>query len=189
MRLYLDTEFTELSQAASLLSLALVDEQNRSLYLEVKNSPIPQDEWLQNNVIRHLKWRNTHQESFINLAQTHSEAYVTFNECAEVITQWLSPYSQGEVWTDCAVWDWLFFCELFGGAFHIPKSINYLPLDLVTLLKTKQFNPQEKRDSLIKTLGLEKQLLKRTQQITPHHALFDAFQTQVLCEHLLKEAP
>ncbi len=122
MRLYLDTEFTELSQAASLLSLALVDEQNRSLYLEIKDSPIPQDEWLKDNVIRHLKWRNSNQDSFIHLNDPYAEAYIPLSECGNVITRWLAKYNEVEVWADCAVWDWLLFCELFGGAFHIPKS-------------------------------------------------------------------
>lgn len=42
-------------------------------------------------------------------------------------------------------YDWVFFCDLFGGALHIPSHIHYIVRDLATLLLCKGMDPDTDR--------------------------------------------
>lgn len=42
-------------------------------------------------------------------------------------------------------YDWVLFCDLFGGALHIPSHIHYIVRDLATLLLCKGMDPDTDR--------------------------------------------
>ena len=55
IKVFLDTEFTGLHKDTTLISLALVDKQNRYFYAEFTDYDKYQvDKWIKNNVIKHL---------------------------------------------------------------------------------------------------------------------------------------
>jgi len=185
MRIYLDTEFTSLDQDAKLISLALVDSNGRSLYIEVKNCELPNSEWLEQNVYPHLQWRVDNPDQFYLQNEQRSVGYLPIEEVAHYIELWLLKYPNVEIWADCVVWDWLLFCQIFGGALHIPSKIFYLPFDLVTLLPLGNLSPNVCRQKLTQTLQLTQQLEANTQNIGPHSALYDAHRLRAIAEHIL----
>jgi len=176
MNLYLDTEFTGLQQDAQLISLALVDENGEWFYAEFTDYDASRlTSWHQEHVIAHLLLSGEKEPS--QLAQSGQTLLGDQPTIATALKEWLGRYDQIEIWTDAAAYDWVFFCELFGGALHLPKNIFYLPFDLVTLLKIKGLDPNAKREDILPAwkgpAGLEK-----------HNALYDAFLLKAVYEAL-----
>jgi hypothetical protein len=165
--LFLDTEFTGLEQGASLVSLALVDEQGRWLYLENEDLDLRGlGDWHQEHVVPFL-WKGERQEMEYAGRDGFYER-LPFQQFKRVINEWLEPYEQAEVWADAHAYDWVFFCELFGGAMGIPASLFYLPFDLVTLLKVRGIDPDKKREKLVPEWSA-------SYSGGRHNALYDAF--------------
>lgn len=81
-----------------------------------------------------------------------------------------------EIWADVPAYDWVLFCELFGGAFGIPENIFYAPFDLSTAFRLAgHIIPKGRYDKDIKRFewaGLPEDL--------QHNALMDA-RAEKLC--------
>jgi hypothetical protein len=60
--------------------------------------------------------------------------------------EWLAQFDSVEVWSDCLAYDWVLFCDLFGGALNIPKNIYYIPFDICTVMKVEGFDPDVNRE-------------------------------------------
>jgi len=147
MKIFLDTEFTGLHQNTSLISIGMVAEDGRELYCELNDYDHEQvDEWLKTNVIANL----------YNTNPINREAV------AKAIEGFIEPYESVEIWSDCLAYDWVLFCELFGGAFGVPKNVYYIPFDICTLMKIKGVDPDIHRESFAGIQGVK------------HNALHDA---------------
>jgi hypothetical protein len=46
---------------------------------------------------------------------------------------WLQQWPRIEIWADCLAYDWVLFCELFGGACYLPGNIGMYPMDIAGL--------------------------------------------------------
>lgn len=147
MKVFFDTEFTGLRQNTSLISIGMVTEDGRELYAEMKHYDEDQvNDWIRENVISHLDGKNV----------------VLPHELAQQIRDFLAPYDQVEVWSDCLAYDWVLFCQIFGGAFEIPKNVYYIPFDICTLMKVKGVDPDVNREEFAGVDGAK------------HNALHDA---------------
>ena len=124
MRLYLDCEFTELSAAAKLISLALVGPDGREFYVEVIDT-----------------WREDDCSDFVKeivLPQLWGDDYaMPLTEARSALLRFLAIYDEElEIVTDAPVYDWELFCEL---AYHDgkwPKNVRNFPTDATTLTAT-----------------------------------------------------
>lgn len=124
MRLFLDCEFTQLSSAAKLISLALVSETGREFYVELLDG-----------------WREDDCSDFVKeivLSQLWGGEYaMPIIEARKALLQFLATYDEElEVVTDAPVYDWELFCEL---AYHDgkwPKNVRIFPTDATTLTAT-----------------------------------------------------
>lgn len=152
MKVFFDTEFTGLHQFTHLISIGLVDENGREFYAELNDyNDADVSDWVRDNVIAKLTG-----ECVMNKAQLQ-----------EKLGDWLSEYDTVEIWSDCLAYDWVLFCEIFGGAFAVPSNVYYIPFDICTLMKLKGVDPDVNREEFI---GVEKWLAKRK-----HNALHDAW--------------
>jgi len=175
MNLYLDTEFTALQQNGELISLALVDEHQHYFYAEFTDyDPSTLTAWHQKNVIQHLLLGGVGNKS---LPAKGQNLRGNKQEISEALKSWLSKYQQLEIWTDAVAYDWVFFCELFGGALHLPKNIFYLPFDLVTLLKIRGMDPNITRETVLGNWQPPEGLAK-------HNALYDAMLLRTIHQQL-----
>lgn len=121
MRLFLDCEFTELSAAAKLISLALVGPDGREFYVEVIDT-----------------WREDDCSDFVKkivLPQLWGGEYaMPIIEARAALLRLLANYDEElEIFTDAPVYDWELFCEL---AYHDgkwPKNVRNFPTDATTL--------------------------------------------------------
>lgn len=154
MRVFFDTEFTGLHQKTTLISIGLVAETGDAFYAELTDYDARQlNDWLNDHVIRHL-WC----ESGIPATTAEHEIYAKGKRdyIAAQLRQWLETlgrydYETGgsgklEMWSDVLAYDWILFCELFGGAMQIPECVYYIPFDLATLLAANRIGSDIDRE-------------------------------------------
>lgn len=159
-RIYFDTEFTGLHQNTTLISIGCVAESGEQIYCELDDYAVSQlDDWLIENVVKHL---------WIQQPEVSAPPYATYvidntPGVAMALAKWLEQFNAVEMWSDCLAYDWVLFCQLFGGAFGIPKNVYYIPFDLATLFKVKGIDPDINREEYAGMAGGNK-----------HNALADA---------------
>ena len=161
-KVFFDTEFTGLHQNTTLISIGLISECGKTFYGEFNDYDKTQiDEWLQNNVINNLKFKEPKQGEDEYYVATRSEEnkvpndlYKSFSielrdETSVIkhqLLQWLEQFEQVEIWSDCLSYDWVLFNQIFGHAFNIPKNVYYIPFDICTLFKVKGIDPDINRE-------------------------------------------
>jgi len=155
-KVFLDTEFTGLHQNTTLISIGCVAENGAEFYGECMDYDHKQvDDWLRDNVIAHLRW----DDESIVLDPSIYEIYATRDKVADLLRLWLEKevYINApiEIWSDCLAYDWVLFCELFGGAFGIPNCVYYIPFDLATFFKIKGVDPDVNREEFVTKMVVE----------------------------------
>lgn len=138
-QLFLDCEFTGLVKTAELISLCLYKDDDCYFYAEFTDydgSILKQ--WHQTNVIAKLYFNGLQE-----LEDVNNQTWKIKNQkdsIAKKLNEWLQQFERIEIWGDVPVYDWVLFCDLFGGALYIPSNIFYMPMDLATLAKLKLGN-------------------------------------------------
>ena len=177
MKIFFDTEFTGLHKNTTLISIGLIDENNRTFYAEFSDYDESQcDEWIHENVIKHLKWSKEGSiENFGNYDDmNHIEMYGDKNYIKMQLEQWLSQYDEVELVSDCCHYDMVLFIDIFGGAFDIPKQVNPachdINQDIATYYKISEREAFEvSREDILSSNNfiVDEEIMK-------HNALFDA---------------
>lgn len=179
-RIFYDAEFTGLHQSTTLISLALCADDGREFYAEFSDFNCDQcDDWITDNVLSLTRW--IEQTNLKPFRKQKGDLSLCFGGSAfvkEALLDWLSEYDAVEIWADCLAWDWVLFCELFGGAFALPEQVFYMPFDLVMLFKCQGLDPDTPRLEFAKQQGATFE----GEQL--HNALFDARLAKV-CYELL----
>lgn len=144
-KLFFDCEFTGLHQNTTLVSLALVSSCGKTFYAEFCDYDRKQiDDWIQANVIENLflkqEFKRSHQAGNVTV-------YGDKTSIARHLKEWIAlNFAEVEIWSDCLSYDWVLFCDLFGGAMHIPKSVYYIPFDISTMMKINGVDPDINRE-------------------------------------------
>ncbi|WP_338724169.1 hypothetical protein V9L16_00230 [Pseudomonas tolaasii] len=121
MRLFLDCEFSQLSAAAKLISLALVAEDGREFYVELLDAWKVEDcsEFVHRIVLPQL-WAGANALPVKEARKALLEFLATFDEVLEIIT-------------DAPQYDWELFCELAYDDGKWPRNVRNIPTDATTL--------------------------------------------------------
>jgi len=199
-KIFFDCEFTGLHQNTTLISIGFISEcGTKTFYAEFTDYDKMQlDGWLVDNVISKLlfshkitvvndSWENwiTDKGKYSNALEfTLANKDMSRFECigkkemvTNRLTKWFEQFDDVEIWSDCLSYDWVLFCELFGGAFKIPENIFYIPFDLCTLLKEKGIDPDINREELaqVENRQLPNGLFpEKATDIPKHNAFWDA---------------
>lgn len=162
MNIFFDTEFTGLHQNTTLISIGLVSEDGDTFYAEFTDYDARQvDQWIQANVIDNL----TLLEGIVFADEKDMRVSGPRAKVEHYLRKWLLEQSTKnavygdmrnvfpdrhpqklEMWSDCYAYDWVLFCDLFGGALSVPDCVYYIPFDLSTLFKVKGINPDVSRE-------------------------------------------
>ncbi|MBK7808791.1 MAG: 3'-5' exoribonuclease [Saprospiraceae bacterium] len=134
-RIFLDTEFTGLHQRTTLISMALYVDDSTYFYAEFNDYSARQlTPWIQENVISKLQINQVY--TFVKDGEK-----VTMKgnktQIKKSLKIWLMQFELVEIWADVLAFDWVLFCNLFGGALKIPENIFYAPFDLATLFRKR----------------------------------------------------
>lgn len=141
---FLDTEFVERPSTIELISLGLVSEDGRELYLENSEADLSHaDEWIKTNVLFHLQG---------------GKYLATREEIKNRILEFIGDDKQPEFWAYFADYDWVVFCWIFGRMIDLPKHFPRYCRDLKQLMDW---------------LKIKKNQLPKQKEIE-HHALADA---------------
>lgn len=131
MKIFFDTEFTGLYQNTNLISIGITAENGQEFYAEIEDFDKKYiSQWIKENVISNLTGKNV----------------IKKNELKDKLTRWLSQFDEVEVWSDCLAYDWVLFCQIWGGAKHVPSNVYYIPFDICTLMKAKGVDPDISRE-------------------------------------------
>ncbi len=127
MKLFFDTEFTGLQKNTTLISIGIIDENNRSFYAEFTDYNKEQvNDWIQENVIQNLKFNdtvlkdgNTYLMGSGNTLEMKGDTTAIKNE----LIRWLDYYEEATLISDVCHYDMMLFIDIFGNAFDLPKHI------------------------------------------------------------------
>lgn len=184
-KIFLDTEFTGLHQNTTLISLALVAETGEEFYAEFTDyNKECIDNYLEINVIANLSLKINEQS--YTLQKMHIIG--NKNEVKSALVIWLNQFeikkdkngniiSTLQFWADVPHYDWVLFCELFGGALKIPKQIHYICLDIATFLYSNGLNYTQVRNEIIEKTELPKDYKQ-------HNALSDTRLIKMIFEKI-----
>lgn len=185
--IFYDAEFTGLHQNSSLISIGLITEQGQQFYAEFSDYNRSQlDGWLQANVLPYCRWLSMSSppsEVIIERQPAHWCCFGSRQEVSKLLAEWLAQFEAVQIWADCHAYDWVLFCELFGGSQHLPQQVSYMALDITTLFAAAGLSPQTDRQQYAQM------------RIKQHNALQDAQlamacyqKLQTMLPKLLKDA-
>jgi len=158
MNVYFDTEFTGLHQYTTLISIGCVSEDGKQFYAQLSDYDEDQvNDWIRENVLAHL-WYGDHSAGQV------PDFIGTHEQIARCLAEWLSQWPQVVMFSDCLAYDWVLFCELFGGALNIPQNVYYIPVDLATALLMHNVDPDINRE----------EFASMSDGATKHNAAWDA---------------
>ncbi|RYU92672.1 3'-5' exoribonuclease domain-containing protein [Emticicia agri] len=165
MKIFFDTEFTGLHQQTTLISIALVSEDNDVFYAELTDYATTQlNDWIEANVMRHLFLVADIYEDNRTFIKGDSSKVRT------ALTTWLARFEDTEIWADVLAYDWVLFCNLFGDAFGIPGNIFFIPFDLSTAFKIRGVKPDISREAFVSDFSTS----SINFPLSKHNALYDA---------------
>lgn len=166
-KIFFDTEFTGLHQKTTLISIGLVSETGKTFYAEFSDYDREQiDDWLQDNVLSRLTNQGMLHNSFKE-KEGNARCFGNTRVIKEFLKSWLLQFEEIEMWSDCISYDWMLFCELFGGALNIPGHVYYIPFDICTIFKQRGIDPDISREQFS---GAD----KNPGDVPKHNALWDA---------------
>ena len=105
MRYALDTEFIDTPTCSALISLGIVAEDGREIYLEFD---FPQHEltpWLRTNVVPYLEGKRKHSTG----------------DAEDKLRTFFDGDTAAKVWCYYGAYDWYWFCRIFGGFMAQPN--------------------------------------------------------------------
>lgn len=161
MRFWFDTEFIEDGKTIDLLSIGIVAEDGRELYLESLEADWSKaSDWVKANVLPALGKGPTvgREEAKLRVLEFVSEYPITTGP------------TKPEFWAYYADYDWVALCQLFGTMMDLPKGWPMYCRDVKQLCDDLGNPPLPKQGK------------------GEHHALADAKWTRVAWEFLVRKA-
>lgn len=166
MKYFMDTEFIEDGKYIDLLSIGIVAEDGRKLYLEAMEADFNMaNDWVKANVIPHMHDCKLPGDCVMgDLCPV-----VDKNDMKRTILAFMDPqkYGDPEIWGYYADYDWVVFCQIFGTMVDLPRGFPMYCLDLKQL-SMMLGNPEHPK-----------------QTSTEHNAMADALYNQELYQFLL----
>lgn len=129
MRVFYDCEFLEDGKTIELISIGMVAEDGRELYLVNRDAPwrkIKRDAWLTANVLvslpqPHGDWINHMPKRWP--IDFHNPAVRGRDVIAGAVRDFLRATPDVELWADYAAHDHVALCQLFGRMIDLPKGV------------------------------------------------------------------
>lgn len=197
LRIYYDAEFTGLNRKTGLISIGLVSDSGTTFYAEFTDFDEGQvSEWINNNVIRNLTIEDDADDSLmvghkVAKAEGSSLYHVEVKGHTKLIKKkllrWLLDEftianKQIQFFTDCYAYDWVLMLDLickFGDGLNIPDYINYIPIDLSTLLWTVGIDPDISREEFAGDFPIPANVKE-----AKHNSRWDAYVAKVCFEKI-----
>lgn len=123
MRIWFDMEFIEDGRAIDPLSIGMVREDGRTLYMQNEDcNQHRANEWVREHVLPKL-----------------DKQYDSPRIIREVVREFAG--DRPEFWADYGAYDWVALCQLFGAMVHLPKGWPMFCRDFQQLIDGKSWQP------------------------------------------------
>lgn len=121
--IFFDTEFTGLQKDTNLISLGLVTDDNKELYLEIDNLDIEHmDNWIKENVLKNTVVYGDLRVEDITEEKNYYRGDKFF--IRDRLNDFLSQYNDVQFVSDVCHYDFVLLIDLFGSAFDLPDNVN-----------------------------------------------------------------
>jgi hypothetical protein len=190
MKLFLDFEFTGLRQHTSPISIGIVSEDGREFYAEFMDFETGQlDDWIKRNIIPNTLYLQFSAEKRQSIVKPMNHYCDTRDAIVRSLVVWLRQFEHIEMWGDCMAYDWVLFCQLFGGALNLPRNIYYIPFDICTRFKDYGIDPDIDRQEFANhgTFNRDNRCIVLGKSISEHNAICDARTLKACYERLENE--
>ncbi len=118
MRYFIDTEFVEDGYTIDLISIGIVCEDGRELYMQsAEFDAAKANEWVKENVLPHL------------LASCLLTSRVAIRDAILAFMD-VEKYGKPELWGYYSAYDHVAFCQLFGTMMDLPKGFPMYTMDI-----------------------------------------------------------
>lgn len=183
MKVFFDTEFTDLNKDCELISIGLTDISGNTLYCEISDFDINKcNDFVKETVISNLKFYGSNEEfnreednektdEFI----THIIAYGSKKYIADVVRKWLTRYHTVEWVSDCCHYDMVLLIDLlYHNAINVPykkigAACHELNNDIAKYLGISELNAFDvTRENIVS------EILPNINDKDKHNALHDA---------------
>lgn len=187
MKIFFDTEFTGLHKNTTLISIGLVDENDRCFYAEFTDYDENQcDDWIKENVIKNLKHKGARDIHLKGYNPREDKTWVIGNkqEVYNVLYEWLLTYDRIELVSDVCHYDMVLLIDIFGSAWDLPEFVNPSCHDInQDIANYYHISETEAFDK-----GREDILIEHKKTITgnKHNALYDAKVIKEIYEIVMK---
>lgn len=164
MKYWYDTEFYEDGKQIHLISIGIVADDGRELYMESRDFDwlmVPDNHWIQENVRPHLTGDRFYR-----------------GDIAASVRQFITDYGtefDNELWGYYSAYDHVVLAQLFGRMVDMPDGVPWFTQDIRQL-----------KEMLLRNEGLRYEFPK--QEDTEHHALNDAKWTKAAYEDIMRFA-
>lgn len=174
MKIFFDTEFEGLYKNANLISIGLIDENGKQLYIE-NDDIIPeyQSEWIKDNVLPNTV--NYGDINILEICDNLTDYFVGRDyQICNKLTEFFKQYDYVELVSDVCHYDMVQLIDIFGDAFSLPENVCCACYDInQDIARFKGISLQEafdyNREELLKELGVED-----LGAINKHNSLYDA---------------
>lgn len=137
MRYYFDTEFMEDGKRIELISIGIVAEDGREIYLGNINADLNRaNDWVKVNVLPHVPaWNAAAADRRVTTGNHDLRFWQTPEVISDRIRDFINPESKRpiEIWAYYADYDWVLFCQLFGAMSKLPSWFPMMAMDLMQL--------------------------------------------------------
>lgn len=150
MRYFIDTEFIEDGKTIELISIGIVAEDGRELYLISKEYKYKKaDDWVKENVILPMyRQQSPTQKQFTEPKNFHKYNGVSREHIKLEIDRFIGADRNPQFFAYYADYDWVAFCQLFGRMIDLPRHFPMFCIDLKQMmwergLTKENFNVKE----------------------------------------------
>ncbi len=177
MKIFFDTEFTGLYKDTTLISIGLVSESGQQFYAEFTDydPKAENDNWIKSNVLDHLITR--FPKEFDKNPYIENLHVGDKDSISKALENWFKQWDYVELVSDCCHYDMVLVCDMFCGAFYLPKNVCPTCYDInQDIAKLYGFNQQQafdkNREQILSDFGIE---IKKYEKLGKHNSLFDAY--------------
>lgn len=164
MKYFFDTEFIERPYTIDLISIGIISEEGKTLYLINRDCDLSMaSDWVRENVLSQMPEYDAENDSFFDTDNVMSRT-----EIAEAVLEFVD--DNPEFWAYYADYDWVVFCWLFGAMIDLPNHFPMYCRDLKQELDRLHIN-EDKLNVIIP-------------QNNVHNALFDGIWAKKVYEYL-----
>lgn len=172
MNIYFDTEFSGLHKDTTLISMGLVSENGKELYLEFTDYNKTQcDDWIKENVLNNtiMEGNSSVTDIVLDEMDYHKGDKQTLKG---VLLHWLSQFDSVELVSDVCHYDMVLFIDVFGTAFDLPKNVCPVCYD-INMDIAKEYNV-----ALVDAFDMNREMLleefDKVVKGSKHNSLYDA---------------